>query len=149
MGVAVILRIASCLLLLASAAGCAQAPRRGAETPVRPPDRAGLVERVSFPTAGATPAPRDAAAVTKNARWMGENRAAVVVLRGHCDERGSSEYNMELGDRRARSVMGMLMREGVHPSRLIVVSRGESEPIDPGHGPTAWEKNRRVEFVVR
>lgn len=88
--------------------------------------------------------------VEDNARWMNENPKAVLVLEGHCDERGGKNYNLELGDRRARSVLSMLMNYGVSGDRAItVISYGKERPIDPAHNEKAWRKNRRVDFVVR
>lgn len=90
------------------------------------------------------------AVVILNAEWLKKNPGSVVVLEGHCDERGDDHYNMELGDRRARAVKARLMNEKIGADRLImVVSYGERRPADLRHTPKAWEKNRRVEFIVR
>ena len=112
-------------------------------------DPSGLVPRVHFGTASDRVSIRDVPAVGRNAGWTEANSAAVIVLEGHCDERGSDGMNLELGDRRARRVMGMLIEEGVDPERLIVLSKGEREPLDGGRGPSAWRRNRRVEFTIR
>nr|WP_285905914.1 peptidoglycan-associated lipoprotein Pal [Pseudodesulfovibrio sp. SB368] len=72
-----------------------------------------------------------------------------VVIEGHCDERGTEEYNLALGERRARAAYEHLVILGVDPSRMSIVSFGEERPLDPGHNETAWAKNRRAEFVVR
>ena len=71
-----------------------------------------------------------------------------VVLEGHCDERGTEEYNLQLGERRANAVKKYLVSLGVDPSRLKTVSYGEERPADPGHDEAAWARNRRVEFVT-
>lgn len=85
-----------------------------------------------------------------NIDWLKSHGDSVLVLEGHCDERGDSAYNMQLGDRRARSVKGYLIAKGVEADRLImVVSRGELRPLDPGHNRDAYRQNRRVEFIVR
>jgi peptidoglycan-associated lipoprotein len=74
----------------------------------------------------------------------------VLVLEGHCDERGDSAYNMQLGDRRARSVKEYLIAKGIEQDRLImVVSHGELRPLNPGHNRDAYRQNRRVEFILR
>jgi peptidoglycan-associated lipoprotein len=72
-----------------------------------------------------------------------------VVIEGHCDERGTEEYNLALGERRARAAYEHLVILGVDPGRMSIVSFGEERPVDPGHNETAWAKNRRAEFVVR
>lgn len=69
-----------------------------------------------------------------------------LVLEGHCDERGSDAYNLELGDRRARQVKAYLMEKGIAADRLLIVSKGESEPLSPRHSQSAWKENRRVEI---
>ncbi len=69
-----------------------------------------------------------------------------VRLEGHCDERGSDEYNMALGDRRAKSVRNFLITMGVGGGKIFTKSLGESNPADMGHNEAAWAKNRRVEF---
>ncbi|SOB57137.1 Peptidoglycan-associated lipoprotein [Pseudodesulfovibrio profundus] len=72
-----------------------------------------------------------------------------VVIEGHCDERGTEEYNLALGERRARAAYEHLVILGVAPERMSLVSFGEEQPVDPGHNETAWAKNRRAEFVVQ
>jgi len=72
-----------------------------------------------------------------------------VVIEGHCDERGTEEYNLALGERRARASYEHLVILGVAPERMKIVSFGEERPLDPGHNETAWAKNRRAEFVVQ
>ena len=70
-----------------------------------------------------------------------------LVIEGHCDERGTNEYNMALGDRRARSARDFLVNLGVDASRISTVSYGEEKPADPGKTEEAWAKNRRAQFV--
>ncbi len=69
-------------------------------------------------------------------------------IEGHCDERGTEEYNRSLGERRAMAVRESLMRAGVDPSLIDTISYGEDRPADPGHNEAAWSKNRRGEFIV-
>lgn len=69
-----------------------------------------------------------------------------IVLEGHCDERGTAEYNMALGEQRARAVAEMLHSYGIATTRTNTISYGEEIPLDPGHDETAWAKNRRVHF---
>jgi peptidoglycan-associated lipoprotein len=72
-----------------------------------------------------------------------------IVLVGHADERGTSDYNLALGDARARSARDYLVRLGVDADRITFMSKGEEEPEDPGHDETAWAKNRRATFELR
>ncbi|MCJ2163972.1 MULTISPECIES: peptidoglycan-associated lipoprotein Pal [unclassified Pseudodesulfovibrio] len=72
-----------------------------------------------------------------------------VVIEGHCDERGTEEYNLALGERRARASYEHLVILGVDPERMKIVSFGEEYPVDPAHNESAWAKNRRAEFVVK
>jgi peptidoglycan-associated lipoprotein len=83
------------------------------------------------------------------AAYMKKNPGAKILIEGHCDERGTSEYNMALGDRRAHSVMKYLEGLGVQRSRLSTISYGEERPLDPGHDEAAWAKNRRAVFVLQ
>lgn len=76
------------------------------------------------------------------------NKAAVVQIEGHCDERGSIEYNLALGERRAQSVKNFLVQSGVEAGRLSTISYGEEKSVADGHDESAWSKNRRGEFVV-
>jgi peptidoglycan-associated lipoprotein len=71
-----------------------------------------------------------------------------VVAEGHCDERGTAEYNLALGDRRARSAVEFLASAGIAPNQLSTVSYGSELPVDPGHNEEAWSKNRRVYLRV-
>ncbi len=85
----------------------------------------------------------------ENVQWMADNPEASVVIEGHCDERGTYEYNMALGERRAESAKSYLLNAGVDPVRIQTVSYGEERPFDPGHDEAAWAKNRRAHFVVQ
>lgn len=78
-----------------------------------------------------------------------KQKGGTIIIEGHCDERGTEEYNLALGDRRAQAVKDYLTRLGVSPSKLRVVSKGETEPLDPNHNESAWAKNRRAEFLER
>ena len=91
--------------------------------------------------------PEAEAVLKNNARWMMENPSAAVTIEGHCDERGTDEYNMALGDRRAQSAKQYLIRLGIDPVRFETVSYGEERPADPRHNEEAWSKNRRAVFV--
>jgi len=88
-------------------------------------------------------------ALAEDARLLQGVTDLAVVLEGHCDERGTNEYNLALGDRRARSVRDYLVQAGVPASRLTLISYGEERPFALGHDEAAWSQNRRVHFRVR
>ena len=84
----------------------------------------------------------------RKAEWLRENSDATVTIEGHCDERGTNEYNLALGDRRAESAKSFLIDLGIDPSRMSTISYGEERPVDPRRKEEAWAKNRRDHFVV-
>ena len=83
------------------------------------------------------------------ADYMKKNKGAKLLIEGHCDERGTAEYNMALGDRRAEAARAYLVSLGVPASALSTVSFGKEKPLDPGNNDVAWAKNRRAHFVVK
>jgi peptidoglycan-associated lipoprotein len=85
----------------------------------------------------------------EKALWLGENAGVTVVIEGHCDDRGTMEYNLALGDRRAFSVKKFLVDLGIAESRLSTISYGEERPLDTANNETAWAKNRRAQFVIK
>ncbi|MBF0491693.1 MAG: peptidoglycan-associated lipoprotein Pal [Deltaproteobacteria bacterium] len=84
----------------------------------------------------------------ENASWLKSNPNTHVIVEGHCDEIGTNEYNMALGERRAKAAKDYLVNLGV-TSSIETVSFGEEKPLDPGHNEAAYSTNRRAEFVVR
>ncbi len=82
------------------------------------------------------------------AKYLSQNPDLSIIIEGHCDERGTNDYNIALGDRRAGSVKSFLMDLGIEASRMRTISYGEEKPLDPGHDESAWSKNRRAHFVV-
>jgi peptidoglycan-associated lipoprotein len=92
----------------------------------------------------------DARATLKtNAEFMKSNPDLMVLVEGHCDERGTTEYNLALGQRRASSVRDYYGKLGVPLGRIGTISYGEEMPVDPAHDENAWAKNRRAETKVR
>jgi peptidoglycan-associated lipoprotein len=85
----------------------------------------------------------------RKAEYLENNPGISVIIEGHCDERGTNEYNIALGDRRAKSARNFLINLGIAGSRLETISYGEEQPLDPGHNEAAWAKNRRAHFVIR
>lgn len=88
-------------------------------------------------------------ALQKVADYLKKNPGASMVIEGHCDERGTAEYNMALGERRAESAKSYLVSLGVKSGGFSTVSFGEEKPVDPGQNEGAWAKNRRAHFVLR
>ena len=84
----------------------------------------------------------------KQAEFLRDNPDINIVIEGHCDERGTREYNFALGERRANAVRQYLVSQGVAFSRVRTVSFGKGVPLDPGHNEAAWAKNRRATTVV-
>jgi peptidoglycan-associated lipoprotein len=87
--------------------------------------------------------------LAKIADAMKANRSASLSIEGHCDERGTAEYNLALGARRAAAAKKYLVSLGVGAGSLSTVSFGEEKPVDPGHTEEAWAKNRRAHFVLK
>jgi peptidoglycan-associated lipoprotein len=83
------------------------------------------------------------------ADYLKKNRKSKLLIEGHCDERGTSEYNIALGERRATAVMNYLVSLGIPKGALSTVSFGKEKPLDPGHNEEAWAKNRRAHFVLK
>lgn len=80
--------------------------------------------------------------------WLKNNSGVSVQIEGHCDERGTLEYNQVLGENRSISVKKYLVSLGIDPDRLYTISYGELRPVDPGHNEEAWAKNRRAQFKI-
>ena len=103
----------------------------------------GVPDRVFFATNESilTTASRDT--LRKQAAWLRKNSSINVVLEGHVDERGTREYNLALGERRANAAKDYLMTYGISSNRISVISYGKERPVDSGSNPLAWSKNRR------
>ena len=84
----------------------------------------------------------------QNAAVLRKHPSWAVMIEGHCDERGTAEYNLPLGERRAVAVRAHLISLGIPASQIQVVSYGKEFPFDPGHDEAAWAKNRRAHFVI-
>lgn len=86
--------------------------------------------------------------LSNKAQWLKANTGFKVRIEGNCDERGTNEYNLALGERRAQAAFNFLVTVGVPAERISTISFGEEKPFDPGHDEEAWAKNRRDEFVL-
>ncbi len=92
--------------------------------------------------------PQDAEILKENAMVLTKYPNVKIQVEGHCDERGTQEYNLALGERRANAVKRYLVSLGISPDRISIISYGEERPFDPGHTEEAWAKNRRGHFVI-
>jgi peptidoglycan-associated lipoprotein len=95
-----------------------------------------------------TVAPEYQGLVKDVAAWLNQNQAIKLAVEGHCDERGTIDYNLALGQKRAEAVKGQLVRLGVKEERVKTISYGKEMPADPGHTEAAWAKNRRAHFRI-
>ena len=103
----------------------------------------GVRDRVFFATNKSTLTTASRDTLRKQAAWMRKKKTVTVTVEGHADERGTREYNLALGERRANAVKDYLMTYGISGSRLSVISYGKERPVDSGSSPLAWSKNRR------
>ena len=127
----------------------APTPGKG-PAPAAPPAASAMVMEediyFDFDKSTLTPAAQDN--LMKKAAWLRANPNVAVTIEGHCDERGTNEYNLALGDRRADSAKAFLVDLGIAASRLTTVSYGEERPVCSQHDEECWSKNRRANFVV-
>ncbi len=93
--------------------------------------------------------PGDAKTLDANANWLKSNPNHLVLIEGHCDERGTNEYNLALGERRAKSTMNYLVSQGVQANRITIISYGEERPQCTEHNEACWAKNRRAHFLAK
>lgn len=92
--------------------------------------------------------PEDTTILKETAALLMKHPGVKIQIEGHCDERGTNEYNLALGERRSNSAKKYLASLGIPESRLSTISYGEERPLDPGHDEAAWAKNRRAHFVI-
>ena len=103
----------------------------------------GVPDRVFFATNESVLTTKSRDTLRKQAAWLRKNSEITVVLEGHADERGTREYNLALGERRANAAKDYLMTYGISSNRISVISYGKERPVDSGSNPLAWSKNRR------
>lgn len=155
-----------CVLVLSGLVACGGGARRVTPPPPVQPATPPTPEPVAQPTVPSQEVvalvpiyfdfdkydirPDQRAPLANNAKILqGQTGITRVVIEGHCDERGTNEYNMALGQRRADSVKNYLINYGIDRAKLATVSYGEERPVDPGHNEEAWARNRRAEFVIQ
>jgi len=107
-----------------------------------------LNEDVHFEFDSAVLTPEAQEILKTKAEWLQKNPNVKSTIEGHCDERGTLEYNLALGERRASSAKAFLVDLGIPASRLNTISYGEERPVDPGQNEAAWAKNRRGHFII-
>ena len=103
----------------------------------------GVPDRVFFATNESILTTKSRDTLRKQAAWLRKNSSINVVLEGHADERGTREYNLALGERRANAAKDYLMTYGISENRISVISYGKERPVDSGSNPLSWSKNRR------
>ena len=91
----------------------------------------------------------DARILDGNAAWLKSNDNNLVLIEGHCDERGTNEYNLALGERRAKSTMNYLVSQGIQANRITIISYGKERPVCSEKNESCWQKNRRAHFLVK
>jgi peptidoglycan-associated lipoprotein len=148
------------LLAVSLLAGCKKDPPAPAvdkrvEVTARPPEvkqavaeLAANFSRVHFDTDSSSLNDDGKAALSANSKILADHPDLKVEVQGHADERGTVDYNLALGQRRANAVVQYLLQQGVAPSRLPVVTYGEERPAAQGNYETAWAQNRRAEFRI-
>lgn len=129
------------------------APRLGADAPVAPvpapvQEMKENFSRVHFALDSADLDSSSKAALRDNAAILQKHSGIRLEIQGHCDERGTTDYNLALGDRRAAAVRTYLVSLGVSPDRLTTISYGKERPLQRGHDEVAWSQNRRAEFRI-
>ena len=107
-----------------------------------------LAEMIHFDFDKSNLRPGDAALLDTKIGILQANPMLRITITGHCDERGSDEYNLALGNRRALAAKEYLVNHGIAADRIMTASLGEEQPIDPGHNEDAWARNRRDEFTI-
>ena len=148
------------LLTALSLFGCATTSKKGGESSQAydlkdiqvnsdsDSQEAGALQTVYFPFNSSELRMKAQESLEANAEFLKEYSTLRVHVEGHCDERGSVQYNLALGERRAESIKDYLVASGVDPSRITTISFGKERPVSLNHDEVAWSKNRRGNFVV-
>jgi peptidoglycan-associated lipoprotein len=138
----------------AAPVGPAPAPEQPIGLPrVRDHERIPQLRDIHFDFGSAVIRPGDVKILDANAAWLRANPGHLVLIEGHCDNRGATsrknEFNMDLGERRAQAAMNHLIAQGVHPSRITILSYGEERPQCTEESERCWSQNRRSRFLVK
>ncbi|MEJ2167587.1 MAG: peptidoglycan-associated lipoprotein Pal [Desulfobacterales bacterium] len=124
------------------------APKKEEVVPAKGPSEMVMQEDIYFAFDKSTLTPASQDNLLRKAEWLRANPDATITIEGNCDERGTNEYNLALGDRRAEAAKAFLVDLGIDAARITTISYGEERPVDPRHNEEAWAKNRRDHFVV-
>lgn len=133
----------------------APAPAPAAPAPTPPPARPAEfmanpnLKEIHFDFDKYNIRPEDAKILDANAAWLKSNPSNLVLIEGNCDERGTAEYNLALGERRAKSAMNYLVAQGVQANRITIISYGKERPVCTEHTEACWAKNRRDNFLTK
>ena len=140
----------------ASGGAAAAAPAAGAAAPAQTPRPApkefmavAALKEVYFDFDKYDIRAEDAKTLDTNAAWLKSNADNLVLIEGHCDERGTNEYNLALGERRAKATMNYLVSQGIQANRITIISYGEERPVCNEKTEACWAKNRRANFLVK
>ena len=137
------------LLVVVMVMACALISSACQQKKVKPAKRTAGLTRIHFDFDRSEVKSEYEQAMRDNAAWMNSHDKTSVTIEGHCDERGSVEYNIALGDRRANSARKYLENLGVKGGRLSTISYGEERPLCTQHDESCWWQNRRAEFVAQ
>jgi peptidoglycan-associated lipoprotein len=134
-----------------AAPGAGSAPGAAPGTPPRPSEFSPVaaLKDIHFDFDRSDIRPGDAQILDANAAWLKSNPNNLVLIEGHCDERGTPEYNLALGERRARAALSYLVSQGVQAGRITVISYGEERPQCTEKTEACWARNRRDRFLVK
>ena len=88
-------------------------------------------------------------ALDANVEWLKSNPSALILIEGHCDERGTNAYNLALGERRAKAAQEYVAARGVDAARIVIISYGEERPVCTAHNAACWAQNRRAHFLTK
>ncbi len=106
----------------------------------------GMCDRIHFDYDKSNIKPEWQQCLQNIAKYFAQNQQYILVIEGNCDERGTDEYNIALGERRAQSTAEFIIKQGISPERVVTKSYGESKPLATGHDESSWKLNRRAEF---
>ena len=132
-----------------SSGGAAAPAAAPAQTPRPSPKEFVAVKEVYFDFDKYDIRPEDAKTLDANAAWLKSNADNLLLIEGHCDERGTNEYNLALGERRAKATMNYLVSQGIQANRITIISYGEERPVCNEKTEACWAKNRRANFLVK
>lgn len=142
------LKVALMVLVAVAATGCACRTHR-IDDNIGMAEEGSILKDVNFAFDSYKIDEAGKAVVAKNAEWLTANPSVKIDVEGHCDERGTNEYNMVLGQNRARATFDALKGAGIAADRMNTISYGEEQPLDPGHNEAAFAKNRRAHLRMK